>query len=137
MQSKKLLQKVFPFVAGMLLVFSMFCIAQHAQASGESIELPQGLLGWWPGDGSAGKIKSPSTIDALVNGGFESGDLTGWTVGFGNGSATVVTTNPYSGVCCACITGLQAIYQGFQGIPTSSIESITYCTRTEPKSSTR
>ena len=121
----------------MLLVFSMFCIAQHVQASRESIEPPQGLLGWWPGDGSAGKIKSPSTIEALVNGGFESGDLTGWTVGFGNGSATVVTTDHYSVVCCACITRLKTIYQEFQGIPTLSIQSITYCTRTEPKSSTR
>jgi hypothetical protein len=38
--------------------------------------------------------------DAIVNGGFETGDLTGWTTG-GNGSVSVVTTNPYEGNYCA------------------------------------
>ena len=117
MQSRGLLANLFVLVLDMILVSSTFGVVQHVQAH-------------------ACAIKSSSTTEAIVNGGFESGDLTGWTVGFGNGSAAVATTNPYSGGYCACITGLNVLYQGFQGIPTSSIQSITYCARTEPESST-
>ncbi len=75
------------------------------------------------------------TKEAIVNGGFESGEFTGWSVS-PDGSAAVVTTNPHSGEYCACIAGVR-LYQDLQspqGIPTSSIRSIAYCVRTEPES---
>lgn len=113
----RLLAKAFALVLGMLLVSSMLGTVQHARAQ------------------SAGKIK-PTSREAIVNGGFEMGDLTGWTVNPGNGSVAVVTTNPYAGNYCAYVGGLKSLYQGFVGIPTSSIQSMTYCKRTEPESTT-
>jgi hypothetical protein len=74
--------------------------------------------------------------EALVNGGFESGDLTGWTVttypslGPSEG-ASVVTTNPHSGEHCAYVVGASDIRQIFQGIPVSAIQSVTYWGRTD------
>jgi hypothetical protein len=76
--------------------------------------------------------KADGTNEALVNGGFESGDLTGWDVGVaGNGSEAIVTTNPYSGQYCLCLTGLHGVHQYFQGIPTSRVQSVTFCERSE------
>ena len=115
MQSMRLLAKAFALVLGMLLVSSMLGTAQHARAQ------------------SAGRIK-PTLREAIVNGGFEMGDLTGWTVNPGNGSVAVVMTNPYAGNYCTFISGLKSLYQGFVGIPTSSIQSMTYCKRAEPES---
>jgi hypothetical protein len=113
------LAKAFALVLGMLLVSSMLSAGTTQQALAQS----------------AGKTK-PTLKEAIVNGGFELGDLTGWTVNPGNGSVAVVTTNPYAGNYCAYISGLKSLYQGFTGIPTSSIQSITYCKRTEPESTT-
>jgi hypothetical protein len=71
-------------------------------------------------------VKAEQSLEGVVNGGFETGDLTGWSVSSeGAGSVTVVTTNPHSGQYCACITGLNSITQTFEGIRTSSIQSIT------------
>ncbi len=41
--------------------------------------------------------------DAIVNGGFETGDLTGWSGG-GPGAENVVTTSPYDGKFCALVS---------------------------------
>jgi hypothetical protein len=79
------------------------------------------------------KVKAEQGLEAVVNGGFENGDLTSWTVipGEGGGNVAIVTTNPHSGQYCACITGLPIVTQRFQGIPASSVQSITFCERTE------
>ena len=78
------------------------------------------------------KVKAQQNLEAIVNGGFESGDLTGWIHSPPEGNVSAVTTNPHSGQYCACVTGLRSgIYQGFQGIPTSSIESVTFCERAQ------
>jgi parallel beta-helix repeat protein len=79
------------------------------------------------------KVKAQQNLEAIVNGGFENGDLTSWTVipGEGGGNVAIVTTNPHSGQYCACITGLPIVTQRFQGIPASSVQSITFCERTE------
>jgi hypothetical protein len=78
------------------------------------------------------KVRAEQSLEALVNGGFESGDLTGWSVDLSEGgSVAVVTMNPHSGQYCACITGLGILTQTFHGIPTSSIRSITVWERTD------
>jgi hypothetical protein len=78
------------------------------------------------------RVKAKQGLEAVVNGGFESGDLTGWSAGSaGEGSVAVVTTNPHSGQDCGCITGLGTLTQTFQGIPTSSIQSVIVWERTD------
>jgi len=41
--------------------------------------------------------------DIIVNGGFELGNLTGWTA-IGYGAANIITNNPYEGNYCALLT---------------------------------
>ena len=81
------------------------------------------------------KVKAGQSLEAVVNDGFEFGDLTGWTVksvpGAGEGNTAAVSTNSHSGKYCANITGLCVLTQRFQGIPVSSVQSITFCERTE------
>lgn len=70
--------------------------------------------------------------EALVNGGFERGDLTGWCVeSLSEGNVTIATANPHSGNYAAYVIGNQGLGQFFEGIPVSSIYSITYWGRTD------
>jgi parallel beta-helix repeat protein len=87
----------------------------------------------------ADKLTSKASVDpkeAIVNGGFESGDLTGWTADYSEpnlpgANVAVVTTNPHYGMYCAYLIGNVGVKQTFPGIPVSSVQSITFWGRTD------
>ena len=79
---------------------------------------------------------STSIKEAIVNGGFETGDLTGWTADYSEpnppgANVAVVTTNPHSGMYCAYDVGNVGVKQTFPGIPVSSVQSIMFWGRTD------
>ncbi len=75
-------------------------------------------------------VNSTTSTNAIVNGGFESGNLTGWTV---SGDASVTTTDPHSGsyagltgIANTEVSGNQSISQRFTAPAGSSKLSFWY-----------
>lgn len=71
-----------------------------------------------------------NAANILVNGGFETGSLTPWTVSYGTPSVT--SAEAHSGLYSAAATGLDAIKQVFAPVATSSINEISVWALNKP-----
>jgi len=72
-----------------------------------------------------------TTKELIINGGFETGDFTGWdtSLKYGLGNITISSENPHYGTYSAYILGNCRLAQFFSALPASSISSIAYWIR--------